>query len=104
MAAAIAALDWNAHALGPPANWPDHLKTAVSLMLRAGQPMFIAWGPQRTWLFNDAFLPILGSKAPLALGNAASEVWAEIWSDIGPLFDQVFEGEAVQRADIALML
>lgn len=66
--------------------------------------MFIAWGPDRIWLYNEAFRPILGEKAAFALGRPAAEVWSEAWTEIGPLFDRVFKGESVQRSDIALML
>ncbi len=100
----IAAADWKETPIGPPETWPEHLKTAASLILRSRQPMFVAWGEAGTWLHNDAFLPILGDKATWALGRPAAEVWAEIWSDVGPLFDQVFAGESVVRADIALVL
>ena len=73
-------------------------------MLAADQPMFMAWGPARTWLYNQAFVPILGIKHPDALGRPSAEVWAEGWADIGPMFDRVFAGEAVYMEDITLVL
>jgi hypothetical protein len=42
-------------------------------MLASPQPMFMAWGPARTWLYNDAFIPILAAKHPAALGRHALE-------------------------------
>ncbi len=33
----------------------------------------------------------LGEKHPWALGRPASEVWSEIWTDISPRIERVFE-------------
>lgn len=103
MAAAIRAFDWSA-TLGPPSRWPAPLVTLADLMLASGQPMFMAWGPERTWLYNDAFIPILGRKHPQALGRPALEVWSEAREDLSPLFDRVFAGEPVHMQDISLLL
>jgi hypothetical protein len=53
-------------------------------MLDSRQPMFIAWGPDQNWLYNDALVPIAGRKHPACLGLPASEVWAEAWTDLNP--------------------
>ena len=66
--------------------------------------MFMAWGPDRTWLYNDAFTPILGHKHPSALGRPSREVWSEAWHVIEPMFDRVFDGEPVQMDDLAIAL
>jgi PAS domain S-box-containing protein len=104
MAAAMRAHDWAASPLGPPERWSQALRTLVDLMLASRQPMFMAWGPDRTWLYNDAFIPILGRKHPGALGRPAMEVWAEARADLEPLFDQVFRGAPVQMDDFGLEL
>ena len=105
MAQRIADHDWTATSLGPRTAWPEALKALVRLMLASDQPMFIAWGPEKTWLYNDAFAPIMGRKHPALLGRPAlDEVWREARDDLTPLFDSVFAGQAVQRDDISLML
>ncbi len=73
-------------------------------MLDSRQPMFIAWGSERTWFYNDAFIPIAGRKHPDCLGMPASAVWAEAWTDLEPLFDQVWAGQPVHMDDISLAL
>jgi PAS domain-containing protein len=80
------------------------LRTLVELMLDSRQPMFIAWGPDQTWLSNDAFIPIAGSKHPDCLGRPAREVWAEAWTDLKPLFDKVWSGQPIHMDDISLQL
>jgi hypothetical protein len=52
--------------------------------------MFLAWGPDRTWFYNDAFTPILGNKHPGALGRPSMEVWSEAKEVLEPMFDRVF--------------
>jgi PAS domain S-box-containing protein len=86
----LAVVDWAATPLGPPAGWPQSLRTAVSILLSSRFPMWMAWGPQLTFFCNAAYRrDTLGRKYPWALGRPASEVWAEIWDDIGPRIETV---------------
>jgi PAS domain S-box-containing protein len=101
---AICARDWGATSLGKIKDWRPELKTLVGLMLNSRQPMFIAWGPDHIWLYNDAFIPIAGRKHPDCLGLPAAQVWSEAWSDLQPLFDQVRAGCPVHMDDISLQL
>ena len=102
--ALIRAHDWAATPLGPPAAWPQPLQTLVGVMLGAEQPMFVAWGPQRVLLFNDAYGPLLGRKQPHALGRPFFDVWPEVRDSLTPLFDRVAAGEPVRMDDISLVL
>jgi PAS domain S-box-containing protein len=104
MADRMGRVDWSTNPLGPPCNWPDPLITLIDLMLASRQPMFIAWGEAQTWLYNDAFIPILGEKHPQALGRPAMEVWAEAREVLEPLFGQVFAGKPIQMDDFSLLL
>ena len=90
--------------LGEPADWPQPLKTLIGVMLAADQPMFVAWGPERVLLYNDAYTPLLADRHPAALGRPFFAVWPEIETTLTPLFDQVFSGEPVHMADIELYL
>src|SRR4051812_45326406 len=76
--------DWSLTALGPLERWPLALKTAVRIMLTSRQPMFVWWGDSLINLYNDAYKSIVGGKHPEALGQPASQVWEEIWSEIAP--------------------
>jgi signal transduction histidine kinase len=88
----IRAFDWSATPLGPLASWPQSLRTSVSLILNTRHPMWIGWGDQATFLYNDAYVDVLGAaKHPWALGRPAFEVWSEIWDVCGPMADKVFE-------------
>jgi PAS domain S-box-containing protein len=98
--------DWTATPLGPIESWPHSLKTSVSLILGSRHPMWIGWGPEMTFLYNDAYLHVLGpAKHHRALGRPASEVWAEIWDVCGPLADKVFgNGEASFLDDVQFLM
>jgi len=103
-ARALLAFPWATTPIGPVDSWTEHLHLLVQVMLSSEFPMMIVWGPEYTQLYNGAFRPILGTKHPDALGRSARETWAEIWSDIGPLFASVFAGEAVRNADHRLLV
>ena len=102
----IREFDWSGHPLGMPHEWPRSLKTAVSLILNSQHPMWIGWGPEMSFLYNDAYLHVLGlAKHPKSLGRPAAEVWAEIWDVCGPLADKVFQqGEASFVDDVCLFM
>ncbi|MGA2852380.1 MAG: ATP-binding protein [Terracidiphilus sp.] len=94
MSELVARFDWATTALGPASEWPDSLKAPVRILLTSGFPMWMAWGPELTMLYNDAYArTTLGKKHPWALGRPAPEVWHEIWKDIGPLIDRVMKTE-----------
>lgn len=79
----IRAVDWAATPLGAPAGWPQSLKTAVRILLTSRFAMWMGWGPDLTFLYNEAYATrTLGKKHPWGLGKPAREVWAEVWDDI----------------------
>ena len=89
----IRAFDWTGTALGPPATWPDGLRTGVRLVLSSRHPMFIWWGPQLIQLYNDAYIPSIGpERHQRALGQPGRDCWAEIWDIIGPQIEHVMQG------------
>ena len=66
--------------------------------------MWMAWGPELTFFCNDTYRrDTLGAKYPWALGRPAVEVWAEIWSDIGPRIENVLQ-TGVASWDESLLL
>src|SRR5580704_15664634 len=92
MSRLVAEHDWSSTALGPIDKWPTSLKNVVNLMLNSQHPMWIGWGPEMTFLYNDAYISVLSlAKHPWALGRRTSEVWAEIWDQVGVLVEKVFD-------------
>ncbi|WP_426954277.1 PAS domain S-box protein [Muricoccus radiodurans] len=66
--------------------------------------MFVAWGPELGFLYNDAYAEILGAKHPSALGRRFQDIWAEIWPDILPLIEAALRGEATYRENLPLLM
>jgi PAS domain S-box-containing protein len=91
--AEIRAYDWSKTPLGHPETWPRSLKTAVSAMLAYRQAALVAWGPELTVVFNDAFISILGGPGG-RIGKQAAELWAESWKELRPLVELTLSGEA----------
>jgi len=92
MAERIRTFKWASTPLGPIADWPPALSTAVDIMLGAGEAISIYWGPHHILLYNDAWRAFIGDKHPAALGQPARDIFPEIWDTIGPRFAHVLEG------------
>ena len=100
----IKSFDWPATALGPLARWPQSLKTAVRIMLTSRQPIWIGWGQDLLYLYNDPYKSIIGGKHPCALGRPAKEVWREIWPDIGPMLATAMGGDEGTYVEAQLLI
>ncbi|HZY68131.1 MAG TPA: PAS domain-containing protein, partial [Devosia sp.] len=96
--------DWSRSPLGEPETWPASLRTIVSLLVQSKFPMFLAWGPELGFLYNDAYAEILGAKHPAALGRRFDSIWAEIWPDISPLIEAALAGVATYQQDLPLLM
>lgn len=101
---ALQSFDWSTNPLGSLDSWPNSLRSVVRLMLNSKFPMFLAWGEELTFLYNDAYIEILGSKHPWALGQPFEAVWGEIWQDIRPLVDRALGGDATWLEDLPLTM
>ena len=106
MGALMRAVDWSVTPLGPVVEWPQSLRTAVSICLASRFPMLIWWGPDLVMLYNDAYRPMLGAmKHPAAMGQRGAACWSEIWNIIGPMLTGVLtHGEATWSEDQLLLL
>jgi PAS domain S-box-containing protein len=102
----IRAFDWSKTPVGPGADWPQSLKVAVRIMTDSRYAMWLGWGPDFTFFYNDAYARMsLGPKHPWALGRSAREVWSEIWDDIGPRAESVVRtGQATWDEGLLLFL
>ncbi len=96
--------DWSHSPLGPPASWPQSLRSVVGLLLQSQFPMFVAWGKELGFLYNDPYAEVLGSKHPQSLGSRFYDIWSEIWPDISPLIEAAMAGRATYRENLPLLM
>ncbi len=97
--------DWASTSLGPPETWPNAFKVAVRLLLTSRFEMWLGWGPDINFLYNDAYTPTLGAKHPNSLAVPTRILWAEIWDDIKDRLSTVYdEGKATWDKGLLLLL
>jgi PAS domain S-box-containing protein len=104
MGTLMRAYDWVGSPLGAPETWPASLRSVVSLLLESKFPMFVAWGPDLRFLYNDAYADMLGAKHPAAMGARFDEVWAESWPFVRRLVGAAMRREASWREDLPLIM
>jgi len=104
--ALIRSIDWRTTPLGPASDWPQSLRTSLSICLSSRFPIALYWGRQYVMLYNDDLLPMVGAnKHPWAMGRPAFEVLPEIRAVIEPMLDKVVgTGEAIWSEDLMLPL
>ena len=102
--ALLATQDWSSSPLGPPDAWPQSLRSVVGILLHSRFPMFLAWGSDLTFIYNDAYAEILGAKHPAALGGRFEDIWSEIWPDISPLIQRALNGSATFSENLSLVM
>ena len=103
MARLMAAHDWAATPLGPVSGWAPSLKVALGLLLTSRFEMWLGWGDDIAFFYNDAYRPTLGSKHPKALGTPVSLVYPEIWDDVKGRMRSVYD-DGASTWDRALLL
>jgi hypothetical protein len=89
----IRTFDWSKNPLGPLELWPQSLKVVVRIMLASRQPIWVGWGPDLNYLYNDPYKAIIGGKHPHALGQPTAVVWREVWPEIGPMLATAMSGD-----------
>ena len=105
MARRMREFDWSITPLGPVESWPQSLLASIRLMLNSRYPMFVWWGRELINFYNDAYIPVLGTRHPAALGQPASHVWVEIWEVLGPQAEIVMrDGEATWNESLLLVM
>ncbi|BDT58196.1 hypothetical protein MasN3_16900 [Massilia varians] len=88
----MAGHDWRTAACGEPGGWEPALQHAVRQMLDSAVATFIVWGSGETFLYNDAYVPVLGGRHPGALGRPFAEVWPESYPEVAGAVAQAMAG------------
>jgi len=62
---------------------PAELRTVLTMILDCPEPLWIAWGPDHLFYFNDAFSPWMGNKLDGAMASPVRVVWHDVWDELG---------------------
>ena len=103
LAGMMRAHDWSASGLGAPADWPQSLKIPLRTLLTSRFEMWMGWGPDLAFFYNDAYRPTLGVKHGRVLGEPFREVWKEVYADVADRVETVIQ-QGVATWDKALLL
>ncbi len=104
MARLMRAHDWASTSLGDPRGWPVGLKIPLGMLLTSRFEMWLGWGEDLHFFYNDAYMPTLGIKHPVMLGQPFREVWAEVYADVADQVEAVRAGQATWNKALLLML
>ncbi|MFC3695779.1 type II toxin-antitoxin system ParD family antitoxin [Chenggangzhangella methanolivorans] len=102
--ALIRSRDWSSTPLGPINRWSLELRATVANIVNSPVAKVLMWGPSHTMIYNDAYIAIVGSKHPEALGGAVDKVWPEIWDWNRTMLEAGFRGELSSFHDQAMTL
>jgi signal transduction histidine kinase/ActR/RegA family two-component response regulator len=96
--------DWAATPLGPRADWPAPLVTAVQMVLDARFPMYIAAGPELVLLYNDAYVDFMGDRHPAGFARPGREVWPDAWPLVEERIALALAGQSCRYDDQPMRL
>lgn len=96
--------DWSNSPLGDPRVWPSALKIPLKTLLTSRFEMWIGWGPDLLFFYNDAYAPTMGVKHPHMFGRPLREVWSEVYDDVSDQIARVRAGEATWNKALLLLL
>ncbi|MGF6276217.1 PAS domain S-box-containing protein [Massilia sp. UYP11] len=100
----IRSMDWSKTPLGPLSDWPQSLRTSVSLCLSSTFPILVCWGPDDIQIYNDAYRPICGDLHPASMGAPFKVVWASALPVVGAAFESAHQGAGAYIKDQQMFL
>ena len=100
----IRSMNWSRSHLGPRRLWPQSLCTSISLCLESPLPSAIVWGPQRSHIYNDQYIPYCIENHPQSMGRDVKECWPSSWSAINDVLGLAWAGKATRIEDLRIFL
>jgi signal transduction histidine kinase len=104
MARLIQAKDWSSTPLGPIAQWPQSLRTTVSLVQASLSPISLSWGSGHAQIYNDGYWPICGAKHPTSMGQDFRDCWASAFPVIGEAYATAWSGQSAYLEKMRMFL
>lgn len=102
MGDAIRQHDWSGTALGPIGQWPGQLHATLNLILESPESLYLLWGPDMLFLFNDTYSAHLGPRVDGALGQTLLTLWPDAWPQVREMVEGVYQGRACRVVDMPI--
>lgn len=80
--------DWSQTSLGSIESWSPTTLHTVMYMLGNTDPCVVFWGSDRTIVYNEAYISLIGALHPAALGASAKVAFGSFW----PPFERLVQG------------
>ena len=100
----LRAHDWEATPLGSPSGWTPILRALVDATLAAVHPVALAWGPDATMVYNDAYRALLGNRHPAALGSSLLTAGFASADALAPGIERALKGATAPAGELAIVL
>jgi hypothetical protein len=105
MAALIRAHDWSNSPLGRWIGGPNRFASCSRIMLGSRYAIWVGWGPELTFLYNDAYRRHdAREETPLGARPTRTVRLGEAWDDLGPRVDEVRRGQSTYDEHLRLLL
>ncbi|RDW82736.1 hypothetical protein BP6252_03848 [Coleophoma cylindrospora] len=97
--------DWPSTPIGPLETWPVQLCQMLNIVIADPEPAVIFWGPELVMVYNEAYIPLIGHKHPLTMGNRFADCFPDVWEH----FDRIFSHgrttkQAIRQTNVPLFL
>ena len=96
-------MDWSKTPLGSIEQWPQSLKSSVTLILESQFPAAIYWSPKLIAVYNDTYKLLLGAR-PETLGWIMPDILYDVWDTLHPTVEKAMAGEASYFQDAPLTI
>lgn len=104
MAARIKDFDWASTPLGSIEDWSASLRTTVAMLVGAGLPICLIWGPDGTMIYNDGYAEIAGKRHPQMLGSRMIDAWPEAAAFNAMILREGLAGRSLSYHDLEFTL
>jgi hypothetical protein len=83
-------VDWSSTPLGALNTWPISLRLYIhTILFQPAAAMAIRWGQEQVAIYNESFIPLIGSAHPHFMGASFKEDWHNFKDPFEGLFQQL---------------
>lgn len=84
--------DWDTTPIGPPSRWPHALRLYTHMLFAEPKAAILCWGKERTTIYNNQWIPLLGTYHPALLGGTFEDIMPPVYLAWKPIFTELEHG------------